>query len=80
LDDVSTTYPDREDLLRDRGEIAVALSDRSVEIDGFDGSTIGEPGTQRGNSNTNDSYIMFGVGILYYFGDLKCPTPSNRPF
>lgn len=80
LDDVSTTYPDREDLLRDRGEIAVALSDRSVEIDGLDGSTIGEPETQRGNSNINDSYIMLGVGILYYFGDLKCPTPSNRPF
>ncbi|MCI5082028.1 MAG: PorT family protein [Saprospiraceae bacterium] len=80
LDDVSTVYPDREDLLRDRGEIAVALSDRSVEIEGFDDSTIGQPGTQRGNSNNNDTYIMFGVGLLYYFGDLKCPTPSSRGF
>lgn len=78
LDDVSTVYPDKEDLLRLRGPEAVALSDRSAENSEIDLGQIGKPGTQRGNSNNNDSYIMLGVGILYYFGDLKCPDVSRR--
>ena len=83
IDDVSTVYADKDDLRRNRGnlgDIAVALSDRSIEVEGFDGSTIGQAGTQRGNSSNNDSYILMGVGILYYFGDLKCPPTSKRNF
>ena len=72
LDDVSTVYPDKSDLLQLRGEDAVALSDRSITIDGVD-SNIGEPGRQRGNKNNNDSYVFLGVGLVYYFGDLRCP-------
>ena len=68
LDDVSGTYPDFDDLENLRGNTAVALSDRS-------NPTIGEPGRQRGSSQTKDSFGLLTVGVVYYFGDLKCPTP-----
>lgn len=38
LDDVSTVYPDKRDLLRQRGELAVALSDRSIPVPGVEDS------------------------------------------
>lgn len=72
LDDVSTVYADKDDLIRERGDLAAALSDRSV-IDDINEFQIGVPGRQRGDSNTNDSFVFIGVGLLYYFGDLKCP-------
>ncbi len=77
LDDVSTVYPDMEDLEALRGDIAVRLSDRSLEIDGVD-SPLGELGRQRGNSENNDSYSMFGIGLVYYFGDIRCPEYSRK--
>ncbi|MEM6317318.1 MAG: DUF6089 family protein [Bacteroidota bacterium] len=70
LDDVSTQYPDVDDLQNFRGPTAVALSDRS-------NPAIGAAGRQRGNENTKDAFGMLTVGIVYYFGDLKCPTPSR---
>jgi len=79
LDDVSTVYPEMDDLEDFRGELAVRLSDRSAELpDEFFTENnlerpIGTPGSQRGNSRTKDYYIYFGVGIMYYFGDLRCP-------
>lgn len=73
LDDVSTVYPNLDDLEQLRGEAAVALSDPSLIIPGVNESKIGEEGKQRGNSNTNDSYVMLGVGLIYYFGDIRCP-------
>lgn len=80
LDDVSTSYPDLEDLSFLHGDVAVRLSDRSVElldsplfIENNINQPIGTEGRQRGNSRTKDSYIYIGVGIMYYFGDLRCP-------
>ena len=70
LDDVSSVYPDLGDLENLRGDIAVALSDRS-------NPSIGDAGRQRGNSKTKDSFGLLSVGIVYYFGDLKCPKPSD---
>lgn len=78
LDDVSTVYPDKGDLRRSRGELAVALSDRSIEIPGVEDSQIGRKGTQRGNSNNNDSFVLLGVGLVYYFGDIECPDYGRR--
>ncbi len=72
LDDVSTTYPDMGDLENLRGADAVFFSDRSSEVAG---ESIGILGRQRGNSTTNDFYAFFQVGIVRYFGDIKCPTP-----
>lgn len=70
LDDVSTTYTDVDDLQNLRGPLAVALSDRSSPA-------IGGVNRQRGSSKTKDAFGMLTVGIVYYFGDLKCPTPQN---
>lgn len=70
LDDVSTTYPEYDDLENLRGELAVLLADRSGEILDV---PIGETGRQRGNSNNNDFYAMIGISLVYYFGDIACP-------
>lgn len=79
LDDVSTTYPDMDELEGFRGEIAVALSDRSTElVPGTIEQAIGDFGRQRGNSNNNDFYATFGVSIVYYFGGINCPNVSRK--
>ncbi len=77
LDDVSTIYPDMLVLRRLRGVQAVELSDRSINVPGIPASTIGDLGRQRGDSTNNDHYIQLSVGILYYFGQLRCPTISR---
>lgn len=72
LDDVSTVYPDLTALADRRGMTAVALADRS----GISG--IGEQGRQRGNSPNKDSFIVFGVSFMRYFGSVACPRLTNR--
>lgn len=74
IDDVSGVYPDFDDLEGLRGETAVLLSDRSV---GDEGVSIAEEGRQRGNGRKNDNYTTLGVGLVYYFGSLKCPPISR---
>ena len=78
LDDVSTVYPDVEDLRDLRGEDAVRLSDRSILIEGVNDRPLGELGRQRGNADDRDQYGAITVGLFYYFGDLKCPD-YGRP-
>lgn len=72
LDDVSTVYPDLDDLDALRGPISVALSDRTLED-----ITTSLEGRQRGDSNNNDSFAFAGISLMYYFGDLRCPTYSR---
>ncbi|MEZ4908417.1 MAG: DUF6089 family protein [Saprospiraceae bacterium] len=67
LDDVSTSYPNVGELNSLRGEIGVALSDRSG-IPGF-----AEQGKQRGNSRDKDKYSFTGISVMYFFGQLACP-------
>lgn len=67
LDDVHGNYADIRDIRAQRGDIAAALADRSGE------PPIGLPGRQRGNGKNNDSYVMVGVGLHYYFGSIRCP-------
>jgi hypothetical protein len=68
LDDVSTTYPDLNALRDLRGDIAVALSDRTdPSLD------LARQGNQRGNSRDRDYYYIFSVSIMKYFGNLPCP-------
>jgi hypothetical protein len=67
LDDVSGVYADVRDIRAQRGDIAAELSDRSLE------PKIGEPGRQRGNGKNNDMYAFLTVGLMYYFGDIRCP-------
>jgi hypothetical protein len=71
LDDVSTDYPNMNDLLRQRGPLAVTLADRSLPNE--NGKKLGQLGRQRGENNRNDTYTFLGIGVVYYFGDLKCP-------
>ena len=78
LDDVSTVYADKNDILKIRNQTAADLSDRSIPIDGVTDSQIGRPGTQRGNSTNNDSFVLLGVGLSYYFGDIRCPEYSRK--
>jgi hypothetical protein len=82
LDDVSTAYPDPEEVSDLRGSEALPFIDRSPELFAKDPDfftrnniepPIGTTGRQRGNSKNNDTYVYFGVGVYYYFGDLKCP-------
>jgi hypothetical protein len=67
LDDVSGVYPDLDDLEALRGDIGVALSDKSIA------PKIGEPGRQRGNGKKNDTYLFLKLGVNYYFGSIRCP-------
>lgn len=54
IDDVSTTFADKDLLLQSNGPLAVILSDRSTStIPGFS-----EPGAIRGNPNNNDTYFF----------------------
>lgn len=78
IDDVSTIYPDRSDLIRSRGPIAAALSDRSLAVPGEPVGALGREGRQRGDAGRNDMYVFAGVGLMYYFGDLRCPTYGRR--
>ncbi len=82
LDDVSTVYPDAGDVEGLRGDFAVQFIDRSTELYKKDPAfftrnnlehPIGGEGRQRGNSKNNDTYVYFGIGVYYYFGNLKCP-------
>ena len=82
LDDVSGVYPDPDNVQDLRGDFATRFIDRSGELfakdpDFFTRNSlefpIGEEGRQRGNSGDNDTYVYFGIGLYYYFGDLKCP-------
>ena len=72
LDDVSGNYADVRDIRAQRGEIGAALSDRSIE------PKIGQPGRQRGNGKNNDSYMILGIGLQYYFGYIRCPTITRK--
>jgi opacity protein-like surface antigen len=76
LDDVSKTYPNMNDLKKSRSIIAVQLSDPSVPDS--EGRKMGQFGRQRGNKKDNDMYTFLSLGLVYYFGDLKCPIVNNR--
>ncbi len=71
IDDVSTEYPDFFSLSARRGNIAVELSDRSLNPD-FARSTM-----QRGNGKNNDVLYFFNIGIMRYIGEIECPTISK---
>jgi hypothetical protein len=75
LDDVSTVYANKNDLLKLRGPIAVALSDRSLPVDE---KIINQTGRQRGNGKDNDSYLFLQIGLVRYFGNLRCPGFGGR--
>jgi hypothetical protein len=68
IDDVHGVYADIRDIRAQRGDIAAALADRSGE------PPIGLAGHQRGNGKNSDAYVLLGVGLNYYFGQIRCPS------
>lgn len=76
LDDVAGNYPNMNDLRKSRGATAVALSDPSLP--GADGKKLGIQNRQRGSGSNSDAYTFFTIGVLYFFGDLKCPPVGNK--
>ncbi|SEI81396.1 Outer membrane protein beta-barrel domain-containing protein [Dyadobacter sp. SG02] len=62
LDDVSTVYPNPDQLPSD---IARALSDRAPEI----GEPLRQPGWNRGSAKSKDSYLFFQVRGTYLIGN-----------
>ncbi|MBK8502580.1 MAG: outer membrane beta-barrel protein [Saprospiraceae bacterium] len=78
LDDVSTVYPDKGELKGNRpgvGDIAVLASDPSLQDS--EGNLCGMEGRQRGDGAKKDSYNFLSIGLVYYFGNLKCPEISR---
>lgn len=73
LDDTSTKYVDNFQLTYERGEMAAALADPSILIPGFNDAKIGVDGRQRGDKDARDGYMTFSVGVMYYFGQVRCP-------
>ncbi|MCF0072142.1 porin family protein [Dyadobacter sp. CY261] len=62
LDDVSTVYPNPDQLSSD---IARQLSDRSYEI----GEPLRQPGWNRGSAKSKDSYLFLQVRATYSIGN-----------
>ena len=84
---MSSVYPDADNVEDLRGEFATRFIDRSSELyatnpDFFTRNglefPIGEEGRQRGNASDKDTYAYFGIGLYYYFGDLKCPYEKGQ--
>ncbi|MDX1906708.1 MAG: DUF6089 family protein [Bacteroidia bacterium] len=59
LDDVSTVYPDFEQLAEVNGSLATELSERSPD-------NRFKPGEIRGNPNANDGYFFTAISVVYY--------------
>ncbi|MBC6992684.1 DUF6089 family protein [Neolewinella lacunae] len=77
LDDVSTVYPDQSDLRRSRGPLAAELYDRGL-MRTPEGNRIDRQGEQRGDDTLKDTYFFVGLGINYYFGDVRCPDYGHK--
>ena len=73
LDDVSGKYGDRDAIEAAHGEVAAALSDRSLSQNNTDDN-------YRGNPANNDWYIFTGITIQFKFGELyeKCASFVGR--
>jgi hypothetical protein len=64
LDDVSTSYPDHNDLLAARGQTAVDFSYRTDELPGGD-PAFPTKETQRGGATQKDIYYFTGLNITF---------------
>jgi hypothetical protein len=69
LDDVSTTYYDKNILNEKNGKLSAELSDRSGNLNS---PSIGYIGKQRGRSDLKDWYIFSGIIISYKIRDAVC--------
>lgn len=70
IDDVSGTYPDFEQLQSKSGSGAVALSDRSGELNPR--TRMAEKGNYRGDPAIKDWYYLAGITLTYRFTPIRC--------
>ena len=68
IDDVSTTYVGRDELLAARGELSANLANRTGEYLGTDPVDV-QAGRQRGNAENDDAYIIAQLFISFNFSD-----------
>jgi hypothetical protein len=73
IDDVSTKYVDKAQLLASNGQLAVDLSDRSHG----DIANFSDPGLIRGHSDHNDNFFFLSITYSYKFGSKK---PADAGF
>jgi hypothetical protein len=76
IDDVSSTYPSFQVMKFERGEVAAALSDPSLDKPA-DNPEI-NAGRQRGNSKNRDWYSFFGVVYSIKIANPKAKCPTYR--
>lgn len=65
LDDVSTNYADRADLLAAKGQLSVDMAYRRDEVDG---TPYPLKGAQRGSPKSKDYYYFTGIHLTYRLG------------
>jgi len=79
FDDVSTTYVDPNDLLAERGQLAVDMSYRGDELPGGNPSYPSK-GAQRGGSNHKDWYYFLGLHLTYRLGSGDAGGGGGRSY
>jgi len=67
LDDISTTYPDENELFKGRGQLAVDVSYRGDEFDPSNPYPL--EGAARGNPSHNDNYYTTTFTLTYVFSE-----------
>lgn len=77
LDDVSTVYPDLDELRDQRGDLAANLSDRSWEMDGV-GAPQSVAGDERGDPAMKDFYFFTGITLTYRLTPITCWPKRKR--
>ncbi|GAB5538480.1 MAG: hypothetical protein Salg2KO_05830 [Salibacteraceae bacterium] len=81
LDDVSTRYANVNDMQAQGGDVAAYFSDpkTTIQLENGEDFTIGQgrglAGEQRGNPNSNDTYMFVTLALNYKFVSKK----TNRP-
>jgi hypothetical protein len=71
LDDVSTTYVERDILEKESGELAANMSNRTGEIPPYQRQEVNGT-TQRGNPTNKDWYMFAGITVSYTLMAKKC--------
>jgi hypothetical protein len=71
IDDVSTTYPNRDEQISRSGLLSAELSDRSWELQEI-GEPLSQKGDWRGDPNLKDWYIFSLITVAYRFTPINC--------
>ena len=77
LDDVSTIFHSPAEL-SGNGALAIALSNRTEEYTGIPADD--KIGSRRGNSNTNDAYMVWGITLSFNIFGKSVSKPADQPY